>query len=168
MSVNMKKKISFLGALASVAMLSAPAANAYLIFGEDLNNSGAVPLASTPNSTTASNNFLANLIGVGTETFESQATGASAPLPLTFPGAGTATLTGGSGVVSAVTPGTTNGVGRYSIPSASSSSSGKWTPVFRAILILTLARLSQHWASSASISAISAGSFNSRCQTGTC
>ena len=32
MSVNMKKKISFLGALASVAMLSAPAANAYLIF----------------------------------------------------------------------------------------------------------------------------------------
>ena len=122
MSVNMKKKISFMGALASVAMLSAPAANAYLIFfGEDLNNSGAVPLASTPNSTTASNNFLANLIGVGTETFESQATGASAPLPLTFPGAGTATLTGGSGVVSAVTPGTTNGVGRYSIPSATSS-----------------------------------------------
>ena len=48
----------------------------------------------------------------------------SPPQILTFPGSVgnlNATLEGGNGLVQSVTPGTTNGVGRYSIPSASSS-----------------------------------------------
>lgn len=96
-------------------------ASAYMaFFGEDLNNSATVPLSSTPNSSAKEANFKAQLTGVSTETFESQTTGASAPLALNFSGSLTATLTGG-GKVAAVTPGTTNGYGRYSIPSASSS-----------------------------------------------
>jgi len=38
---------------------------------------------------------------------------ASARRSLSFPGAGNATLSGGSGIVSAVAPGSTNGAGRY-------------------------------------------------------
>lgn len=89
-------------------------ANAALLtfFGEDLNNSSSVPLAAFPNSAAAESSFLANLTGVGTEDFESFAAGQSAPLGLTFPGAGTATLLG-AGSVESVTPGTTNGAGRY-------------------------------------------------------
>ena len=97
-------------------------AHAYqTFFGEDANSSASVPLASTPISNAAEASFLSFLTGVGTETFETQTTGASAPLILTFPGAGTATLSGGGGVVVAVTPGQTQGNGRYSIPSATSS-----------------------------------------------
>jgi len=98
-----------------------PASAAYVTFGEDLNNSATVPLASTPNSSAKSAQFQSLLIGVGTEDFEGIATGTVAPLGLTFPGAGMATLSGGSGVVAAVAPGTTNGFGRYSVPSPSSS-----------------------------------------------
>jgi hypothetical protein len=110
-------------ALASTAAIGFAAnAHAYLTyFGEDLNNSASVPLASTPNASAAETAFLSSLTGVGTETFESIASGTSAPLVLNFPGAGTATLSGGNGSVESVTPGTTNSAGRYSIPSASSS-----------------------------------------------
>lgn len=93
-------------------------------FGEDLNNSADVPLASTPISSAADTAFRAPLSGAGSETFEGQATGAGAPLALSFPGFSgsiTATLSGGNGVVTAVVPGTTNGFGRYSIPSGSTS-----------------------------------------------
>ncbi len=104
---------------ASIGLLAAPLAQAYTTFsGIDNNGSAAVPLASTPNSSAAETSFKSNLTGVGTETFETRS--GSAPLALTFPGAGTATLLGGGSVVS-VTPGTTNGFGRYSVPSASSS-----------------------------------------------
>lgn len=96
-------------------------AHAYTtFFGQDLNGSNSVPLANTPNANAAANSFLSNLIGVGTETFETQTTGAGAPLALTFPGAGTATLNGG-GSVAFVAPGSTNGFGRYSVPSATTS-----------------------------------------------
>lgn len=109
--------------LIAAALAASGAGNAYAyltFFGEDLNNSNSVPLASTPNSSTAESAFLSNLTGVGTETFESIAPGTVAPLVLTFPGAGTATLSGQGQVVD-VAPGTTNGAGRYSIPSATSS-----------------------------------------------
>ncbi|HCZ16535.1 MAG TPA: PEP-CTERM sorting domain-containing protein [Candidatus Accumulibacter sp.] len=108
-------------AVAGLAATSFSAHAYQTFFGEDANGSASVPLASTPNSNAAQASFLSFLTGVGTETFETQTTGASAPLILTFPGAGTATLSGGSGSVQAVAPGTTNGAGRYSIPSASSS-----------------------------------------------
>jgi hypothetical protein len=89
-------------------------------FGEDLNSSSSTPLSSIPNASGAESSFLSQLSGVGTETFESQTIGAGVSLVLTFPGAGTATLTGGNGIVQAVMPGTAS-AGRYSIPSATSS-----------------------------------------------
>ena len=108
--------------LAGLGLLAASGAQAYTTnFGEDLNNNGNVALSVIPNSSAAQAAFLGQLTGVGIETFEGQTTGASQPLALTFPGAGTATLSGGGGSVAAVAPGTTNGVGRYSIPSATSS-----------------------------------------------
>jgi hypothetical protein len=48
----------------------------------------------TINSDIARNSFFSNLVGVGTETFESYATGTGAPLAVNFGAAGTATLTG--------------------------------------------------------------------------
>ena len=111
---------SFKATLAACALavgavgLSPQSASAYQIFfGEDLNNNGNVALSSTANSAVAESQFLNVLSGVGTEDFEGFATGVGAPLGLSFPGAGNATLSGGSGAVATVASGTTNGVGRY-------------------------------------------------------
>lgn len=100
-------------ALAGIAMSPQSASAFQIFFGEDLNNSAFTPLGATPNATAAENQFLNVLSGVGTEDFEGFANGVGAPLALSFPGAANATLSGGSGIVSSVTPGTTNGVGRY-------------------------------------------------------
>jgi hypothetical protein len=112
--------------LAGLALAAAGSAHAYAsFFGEDPNNSATLPLTKTPNSDTAQTAFLAGVTRLGTETFETQQVGAPAPLTLTFPDAGagkvTATLEGGNGSVASVTPGTTDGAGRYSIPSANTS-----------------------------------------------
>ncbi len=48
-----------------------------------------------PNALNARTDFLSHLIGVGTESFESFADGQTGPLPLSFPGAGLGTLSGG-------------------------------------------------------------------------
>lgn len=79
-------------------------------FGEDLNGSASVRLASFPNATNARNMFLSSLSGVGTESFESFAAGTGGPLNLSFPGAGSATLSGG---VEVRTLPTGSNVGRY-------------------------------------------------------
>lgn len=119
-------KFTLLTAILSASLLvtAGSASAAYTTyFGEDPNNTPLSPLATTPISSAAETAFRSTLSGVGTETFEGQPTFAGAPLALSFPGSSgliTATLSG-SGVVSAVTPGTTNGFGRYSIPSSSSS-----------------------------------------------
>ncbi|HVZ09843.1 PEP-CTERM sorting domain-containing protein [Rhodopila sp.] len=105
------------GLLASVAVVSAQA-TPVTFSGIDANGSAFTPLSSTPNADAARNDFFSNLNGVGTETFETLS--GSAPLTVNFGAAGTATLNGSGSVVS-VTPGTTNGAGRYSVPSASSS-----------------------------------------------
>lgn len=112
-----------LATLSAVAALSFSGnIHAYgIYFGEDLNNTRLTPLAATPNTSAAETSFKSGLTGVGTETFEGVTTGSGVPLALTFPGAGTATLSGGNGSVVAVTPGQTDGFGRYSIPSATSS-----------------------------------------------
>ena len=65
-------------------------------FGQDFVNG--VQATPRPNSNAAQANFLANLTGVGTENFEAFATGATAPLTLTFVGAGTAALTGAGSI----------------------------------------------------------------------
>ncbi|NJN22703.1 MAG: PEP-CTERM sorting domain-containing protein [Leptolyngbya sp. RL_3_1] len=88
-------------------------AQAYtLFFGEDRNGSELVPLTFTPNTNAAQADFLSNLIGVETETFEAFTHATLAPLLLSFSGAGTATLTG-SGGINAGVAGLTNGFGRY-------------------------------------------------------
>lgn len=67
-----------------------------VFFGEDLNvgGNGNRPLSSFPNSTQAETDFLSNLSGVGTEDFEGFNPNQTSPLNLTFPGAGTATISG--------------------------------------------------------------------------
>ncbi len=79
-------------------------------FGEDINTGGpgALPLPATPNSNAARNALLSNLVGVGTETFETRS--GSAPLNIAFPGAGTATINGSGSVESG-----SDGAGRYPI-----------------------------------------------------
>ncbi len=81
-------------------------------FGEDTDGSE-VTRSTLVNSAAAESSFLASLVGVGTEDFESFATGTGTPLGLTFPGAGTATLQG-TGNIESQGAGT-NGVGRYPI-----------------------------------------------------
>ena len=81
-------------------------------FGEDSGLGENTPLSSWANAAQAEADFLANLVGVGTENFESFADGTAAPLLLTFPGAGTVTLQG-DGEVNEVPSGNTNGKGRY-------------------------------------------------------
>lgn len=105
------KRHLIIASISLMGIASAPAHAGYTtFFGEDFNGSQTVPLLSYAAATGARTNFLSSLTGVGTENFESQA--GSAPLALTFPGAGTATLTG-SGSVASVTSGSTNGFGRY-------------------------------------------------------
>ena len=65
-------------------------------FGEDVNSSGDPNEALFTNATAARDSFFMNLTGVGTETFESFATGTSAPLAVSFGVAGTATINNGA------------------------------------------------------------------------
>jgi hypothetical protein len=83
-------------ALACVGIGGPAQAVPVTFFGEDLNTNEAIRLAAHPNSDAARAAFLANLVGVGTETFEGFVGDGTepAPLTLTFPGAGTATLNG--------------------------------------------------------------------------
>lgn len=98
----------------TLATAPATAAVQKIFFGEDLGQGEWTPLTAFPNAQAAEAEFLSYLVGVGTETFEGFATYALAPLALTFPGAGSATLSG-FGYVYNVLPGYTNGVGRYAI-----------------------------------------------------
>ena len=101
---------------AALATCAAGAAQAYTVYSGVDGNGAEVALATTPNSAAAEMAFKLNLIGVGTENFENQVTGANTPLTLNFGAAGNATLQGGSGFVNSVVAGSTNGVGRYSVP----------------------------------------------------
>jgi len=104
--------IAFTVALAALPVVATAAPVTF--FGEDLGLGENTRLLAHPNSDAARASFLSNLIGVGTETFESFADNTPTPLALNFPGAGTATLSGGSGYVETV-PAGTNGFGRYPI-----------------------------------------------------
>lgn len=98
---------ALLAAAASLA-LTASAAEAQVFFGED-SDGDEFTRSTLMASVNAENMFLAHLEGVGTEDFETSAGGT--PLPLVFPGAGTATLQG-SGSVQTQGAGT-DGTGRY-------------------------------------------------------
>lgn len=99
-------------AVAGIGMGSQSASAYQIFFGEDLSSSSSIPLGSTPNADTARNQFLNVLSGVGTEDFEGFSEGTGSPLALNFPGAGTATLTGGGGTIWSQPEGTA-GAGRY-------------------------------------------------------
>jgi hypothetical protein len=101
--------------LAGACALSAGSASADTLtyFGYDDGLGEGTRLAATPNSDAARANFFSNLVGVGTETFESFAAGTSAPVAVTF-GPDVATLNG-TGSVESVPAGQTNGFGRYPI-----------------------------------------------------
>lgn len=124
--MGLNNKLATLSLLAlSTVVGSGNAHAAYTtFFGEDLNNSADAPLAATPKANGAHDLFLSKLKNPGTETFEAQPVGAGAPLTISFPGSSgdlSATLTGGNGIVASVVPGTTNGSGRYSVPSPTTS-----------------------------------------------
>ena len=110
----MKKNLTsaVVGACLSFAAFSSHATHIQY-FGEDLGMGEGTRLTSHPNADAARAAFFSNLTGVGTESFDSYPDGTAAPLTITFPGFGTATLNGGGGV-NTVASGT-NGVGRYPI-----------------------------------------------------
>jgi hypothetical protein len=100
--------------VAFAALTLFPSAHATSIFfGEDTGLGDGNGRVAHPNSDTAANNFLSQLVGVGTETFESFATGTTPPFSSTFMGAGTATFTG-IGQIANV-PSGDNLAGRYPI-----------------------------------------------------
>lgn len=108
------KKTQLVAALAiiSASLYATAFASPVTFFGEDINQNGpySAPLTSFPNSNAAAASFLANLSGVGTETFDGLQVGATTPLAITFPGAGTATLLGGGQVRAG-----NDGIGHYPI-----------------------------------------------------
>ena len=112
LSVHSFKKLAASAALLSIAALSSPASAYQNFFGEDLSSSSSTPLGSTPNADNARSQFLNVLSGVGTENFEGFSSGTGGPLALNFPGAGTATLSGGGGNVVSQAVGTAS-FGRY-------------------------------------------------------
>ena len=67
-----------------------------IFFGEDPGNG--TPATNHPTADAAKTSFFGNLSGVGTETFEGFAVGASGPFVTTFGSAGTATLTGAGAI----------------------------------------------------------------------
>lgn len=89
-----KKIASHIAVAATILVASISGAHAYTTY------SGIDQSASVfTNSEAAQGGFLSSLTGVGTENFEGITLGTSAPIPLTFPGAGTATLTGSATVM---------------------------------------------------------------------
>jgi hypothetical protein len=92
------RKLTMAGAAAVLLGLPIGAhAAPVTFFGEDLAGASAIA-TSHPNADAARTGFFATLSGVGTETFESFATGTGTPLVVSFPGAGTATLSGTGGI----------------------------------------------------------------------
>jgi hypothetical protein len=100
----MMKMSGLRAACATVLFVSiaGPAQASPLTFFANVQNvfdqSGTPTGAGFAGATAARTAFLSNLVGVGTETFEAFADGLAAPLSLTFPGAGTATLNGSGAV----------------------------------------------------------------------
>ncbi|MBW4610135.1 MAG: hypothetical protein KME22_23715 [Hassallia sp. WJT32-NPBG1] len=98
-------------ATAVVVIIGTPAHAYQIYFGEDINESASFNppfprLPSTPNADAARNDFLSNLAGAGTETFEGFAPGNVSSFSINFPGAGTATFQG-QGIIQNVPIGAT-------------------------------------------------------------
>lgn len=92
-------------------------------FGEDLGLGEGTVLAATPNADAAQSAFLAGLIAPGVETFETRSGGA--PLAISFANGVTATLSG-SGSVTSLANGVTNGNGRYGVTNDGGDNERYW------------------------------------------
>ncbi|WP_299074074.1 PEP-CTERM sorting domain-containing protein [uncultured Paraglaciecola sp.] len=79
---------------AALLLCASMASHSTVIFGEDLD-----PSSSNANSIAANASFLSQLVGVGTEDFESFSNNQSGPLVADFGVAGTATLSGSGEIV---------------------------------------------------------------------
>jgi PEP-CTERM motif len=110
----MKKPVIAYAFATSLFLVTSAHAAPVTFFGEDVNTLGDPNQISPTNSTSARNSFFTNLVGVGTETFDTAATpvGATPPIAVTFPGAGTATIIGGGQVATG-----NDSSGRYAISS---------------------------------------------------
>ena len=129
-SYKMKSVLTLL-AVASAGLAVAGSASAYITsFAEDLQNSSSAPLTVLTNTSAAESTFLAGLSGERVENFEGQAA-CGAPsvctpttVALSFTGSSgaalSATLSGGGGYVRTVPSGSSE-LGRYSVPSATST-----------------------------------------------
>ncbi len=117
--------------VAALGLAAAGTSSAYVTsFAEDLQNSSVEPKLVLTNTTAAESRFLGGISGERVETFEGQdACGAPAvcsprTVELSFTGSGgadlKATLSGGGGYVRTVPAGTSE-LGRYSVPSATST-----------------------------------------------
>jgi hypothetical protein len=115
MMISKSRKTAAL--LVAVAACGAAQAAPVVFFGENQNPGGGVSGAPV----TARSAFLASLVGVGSEGFEGQTLGATAPIGLNFAGSTgsiTATITGDGGIFNAGS----DGGGRYNTTSGGS----KW------------------------------------------
>ena len=114
MRLRLNPQIFEAAATASLLLggLTATAQADQTVFGEDINTGGNFVRIAHPNADAAQNAFLSALTGIGTENFEGFAPDTPAPITLTFPGAGAATLSSGT-VVSQTTG--VNGNGQYPI-----------------------------------------------------
>ena len=104
--------VSIFGMVMASAASAACPTGATCFFGTDTDGSSTTR-ASNVNSAATAASFLSGLTGVGTESFESFGDGTSAPIMLSFPGAGTAALTGSGSVIEQGTG--TDGNGRYPV-----------------------------------------------------
>lgn len=91
----------------------APAYAYRLFFGEDLNNHPVLPLPAYPNASHAETSFLGELASYYTQDFEGIATGDIGPIIMDLGIFGTATVN--RGTLQTVSPGMTDGAGRYPI-----------------------------------------------------
>lgn len=81
-----------------LVLISPASAGPLTFFGNDPNVFLTGGSGVFPNALNARAGFLSNLVGVGTESFESFLDGATGPLSLSFPGAGAATLLGSGAI----------------------------------------------------------------------
>jgi hypothetical protein len=94
---NMKLSMLFAAGTMFAGIAAAQAAP-IVYFGEDINTGGDPSTVSPTHSTVTRNAFFTNLVGVGTENFDSIAVNTGTPLPISFGAAGTATITGSGNV----------------------------------------------------------------------
>ena len=109
------KKLTYLALTVAMAIPAAASAATTVYKGQDINPGPGASLATNPNASAASASFQSALSGTSTESFESFATGAPAPLNLSFTGsAGSlSAVLSGNGAVATATRAAPTASGQY-------------------------------------------------------